>query len=169
MEQRFENTATGAADKEHSKRSLQFGPDFSQMQMYLDTITAAEGRRQQITAVYLALTGGAMAALGAISNFDPAVPAIAALLIALLWRQQIHYYQDLASAKWEVFLNLERHASLHPFADEYEILAQRRKRRLISPRRLSDIENLPPMVIAFGASLYLGYRLVIFIQALGTV
>ena len=165
MEERFEGTI---ANREQSQRALQFRPDSGQMQMYLDTITAAEGRRQQITAVYLALAGGAMAALGAIPSFDPAVPAIAALLIALLWRQQIHYYQDLASAKWEVFLKLDEHAPVHPFADENVILTQKRKRRSISPRRLSDIENLPPMIIALGAALYLGYRLVIFIQGLGT-
>lgn len=144
-------------------------PDMAQMQMYLDTITAAEGRRQQITAVYLALTGGSMAALGAISNFDPAVPAVAAFIIASLWRQQIHYYQDLASAKWEVFLELEKRAPFRPFAEEYDILKRKRQQRRISPQRLSDIENLPPVVIAVGAALYLVYRTVNFIQDQGTV
>lgn len=128
-------------------------------QAYIETISANELRRQQTTTTFLTLIAGALAALGFLSTVDSAYPVVVTLVLAILWRQKIQFFQDLASAKWTICHKLETNLPESPFTDEFAILESTRRARWMSSRKLSDIEKTLPVLLILASIAYLLFRL----------
>lgn len=135
---------------------------------YIETITAAETRRQQTTAIYLALSGGLLAAIAAGADFNPIILVSCMLILGLIWWQQIQYFQDLASAKWQTCIEIEKKLPAQAFATENKTLKDIRRKKTAIAMKLSEIEILLPKVLFFGAGAYLLYRMVVAIGGQGT-
>lgn len=90
------------------------------------------------------------------------------LILGLIWWQQIQYFQDLASAKWQTCIEIESNLPIQAFAIENKTLKGIRVEKTAVAMKLSEIEILLPKVVFFGAAIYLLYRLVIAIGGQGT-
>lgn len=129
---------------------------------YVETITASEYRRQQTTAVFLALIGAALAGIGALKALPTFIPILAALVLAVLWRQKIHYFQRLAKAKWAIVFELEDLLPVQPFKNEYAKLKETDASAPTPSRRLTDIEKMVPTIVIIFCLCFLIYEIVTF-------
>lgn len=125
-------------------------------QVMVDTITANEGRRQQVFGVFMTLVAAGLTALGSIESLDPAWMAVAGLIASVVTTASIDYFRRLATAKFAVVAELEAEMSYQPFGREYEILLRSRRWHI----SLTWLESVIPMVVAVGCLGYLLGRLV---------
>ena len=136
---------------------------------YVQSIMAIETRRQQTSAVFLTLIGGALAALGVLKSVNHILPVLATFVLAILWHQKLSYFQRLASVKWRVCLDLEEKLSHHPFTDENTIMKQNVPGHRQGKSRLSDIELRVPFFVALCSAVYLAIACFNWLRDLGMV
>lgn len=122
----------------------------------IDTITANEQRRQQVTSVNISLVVAGMAALGGIKDLDPLYVVLPALPLAAIWLFSIRYFRRLSKAKWEVVHEIESQFQHQPFSDEW-------KRVKEAPGWMSfgltHLEMSVPLAIITTSTLYLAFRI----------
>ena len=131
----------------------------------VDTITANEQRRQQVTTTYLTVFAGGMAALGALKDIDPIFLAIPAIPVSLIWYSSVRYFRRLAKAKFAVIGQMEKEFCLQPFELEWKHFKHQPKRFSWLPDTLrgrfglTQLEMLIPAILAVSATAYLFWRL----------
>jgi len=123
----------------------------------IDTITAKEARRQQVTSVNISLLVASMAALGGIGGLDPVFIAIPALPLCIIWFSSLLYFRRLAKAKWHVVSLIEQNFDIQAFSMEYKKFQEYYK---IFRLELSQIEMFIPLSIMAVSLGYLAWRLV---------
>lgn len=131
----------------------------AQFQVYMDTITAAEHRRQQMSNIFISLSAAAIASIGLVPQINMVFPALAAFALASIWLAKLRYFQDLAKAKWDTALEIEAKLPMQPFHDEYGRLKEIRRAQNRVFSRLTELERLLPRFIQIASAVYLGYWL----------
>lgn len=124
--------------------------------VYVQTITAAEQRRNQVALAYLAVISIVAGLIGIYDETDALwfVGPIGAL--ALLWFLNMLYFRSLAKAKFEVIKDLEKDWEYKPFAQEWEYLHSMPGYKRVS---LSMVETTVPLLICLAAASYVAWRL----------
>lgn len=124
-------------------------------QTYLETITALEGRRAQMSGVYASILGAIIAATG-LDKFEPRALATAGLFMSAVWLVNLSFFRTMAEVKWKTALDLEARLPIRPFSDEYKLLKQRRAQ----PGRLGigfiARERILPLIVFLLCLAYLG-------------
>lgn len=113
--------------------------------IYINTITAAENRRQQVSAIYFSLISAGIGLTGTYSmnNTRYLLPLIA--FISVIWLITIRYFRKLAQAKFKVIEKLEKDWELQPFATEWEYLKAQKKKSFLCIS-LTSLEMMPPVI-----------------------
>jgi len=123
----------------------------------IDTITAKEARRHQVTSVNISLLVASMAALGGIRGLDPVFIAIPALPLSIIWFSSLLYFRRLAKAKWHVVSLIEQNFDIQAFSMEYKKFQEYYR---IFRLELSQIEMFIPLSIMAVSLGYLAWRLI---------
>jgi hypothetical protein len=123
----------------------------------IDTITAKEARRQQVTSVNISLLVASMAALGGIRALDPIFIAVPALPLSVIWLSSLLYFRRLAKAKWHVVSLIEQELEIQAFSTEHKKFQEYYK---IFRLELSQIEMFIPLAIMAVSLGYLVWRLI---------
>jgi hypothetical protein len=123
----------------------------------VETITANEQRRQNASAIYIALVSAAIAFWGANLSIDPLVVVAPVTVGSLLWALKMFYFRSLARAKFAVIAEIEKDWELKPFEMEWRLF----KSSNMSWARpgLSLLEMLIPTLIFAAGIIYLIFRL----------
>lgn len=124
----------------------------------VDTVTANEQRRQQISSVFITLVAAGFGAVGAIEDFQLVYATVPAVFLSIIWWAQVRYLKNLASAKFHVICQIEDQFVYQPFKEEWKHL----KRDAASSRSwlrlgLSQIEMLVPIGVFFASFAHVGY------------
>lgn len=128
--------------------------------IFVQTISANESRRQQLSLGFAAMGAALATAAAAIEDINPLVLAATLLIIAFVWLRSLQYYQRLAWAKFQVIEKLEAGFHFRPFLEEWTAFHGNTKERSAkqnSRTGLSDIEMLVPRMIMLGGLLYFGW------------
>jgi len=123
----------------------------------IDTRTAKEARRHQVTSVNISLLVASMAALGGIRGLDPVFIAIPALPLSIIWFSSLLYFRRLAKAKWHVVSLIEQNFDIQAFSMEYKKFQEYYR---IFRLELSQIEMFIPLSIMAVSLGYLAWRLI---------
>lgn len=123
--------------------------------MMVDTITANEQRRQQISSVFITLLAAGFGAAGAIQGFNMVYATASALVVSLVWFAQVRFLKRLATAKFHVIGQLEEKLTYHPFAEEWRFLKRDNPKRKWLLFGLSDIEMIVPLAVFFASAVHL--------------
>ena len=126
---------------------------------FVETITAAEQRRQQASAVYLSLISAGAAALGIANDLDQIYVVIPAMVVSIIWFSSIQYFRGLAEAKFKVIEKLEATWVIKPFKQEWEEFEKLKKKNPMLRVKLTQLETIPPIIIIISSTLYITYRL----------
>lgn len=113
---------------------------------YVNTITAAETRRQRYLSLFFAYCGASLAVLG--SDIDIAPLWLVAPLAIISWVtfSKIRFLKKIAQAKFLVIEKLEKDLGISPFRDEWKHFNDSISFRL--PFGLSDLEMIVPFISA---------------------
>lgn len=131
----------------------------------VETVTANEQRRQQISAVFITLIAAGFAAVGAISDFELIYVTVPAAFISIVWWSQLRYLKRLASAKFHVIGQLENKLSYRPFEEEWRFLKKIEEEIPDGPKVLKMLRN-----IRMGLSqIEMTVPLVIFLASVGHI
>ena len=87
--------------------------------VYVDTITANESRRQQLSIFYLSIISAGVAVLGTANDVNPLLIVAPIFVVSTVWYLSIRYFRVLAQAKFKVIFELEEHFAIKPFRLEY--------------------------------------------------
>lgn len=134
--------------------------------IYVQTITANEQRRLQISIFYLSLIGAGAALLGS-TKVDPLFVIVPSFFVSLIWFLSIKYFRKLASAKFEVISQMESHFSIKPFKIERSIYKETngaRKKVKGGKKRglgLSHLDMLAPLAFLTISGLYLLSKIIL--------
>lgn len=110
----------------------------------VDTASAAESRRQNISVVSASLISGGLAFLGFDSPLGLEHLVVPLLIISSIWFVSVRFYSKLAKAKWEVIHEIENSLAYRPFTREWELFDQQNPSFKIGP---SDLEQIIPALI----------------------
>lgn len=124
----------------------------------IDTITANEQRRQQMTSVNISLLVAGAAALGGIEKLDPIYISLPALPLAMIWYLSIQYFRRLAKAKWAVVHEIEKEFEYQPFYDEWRKTKEEPNHL---PFGLTHLEMVVPAIIFSVSLIYIAHRSII--------
>jgi len=130
---------------------------------YVETITAAEARRQSVLSVYVSLLIAGLALASTVDDIDLIWLASSYLILGIVWWQSVSYYQKLAQVKFSVIKNLERKLPIAPFALEWEEF------KYVETPKLSSLEMRIPQIVVMASALYICYRSAIALKLLGLV
>lgn len=129
--------------------------------VFVQTITATESRRQQLSLGFAAMGAALATAATAFAEVEPILVSVIVLIIAYVWWRSLHHYKRLARSKFHVVALFEAHFATQPFSEEWrhfkgdaESHGPDEPKRL----RLSDIEMLVPRLMIAGSVLYLGWE-----------
>lgn len=120
------------------------------MELYrimVDTVTANEQRRQQISSVFITLLAAGFGAAGAIKDFNMIYVSAAAAAVSIVWFAQIKFLKKLATAKFHVIGQIEKQMSYRPFEEEWNFMKPQQSKKRWQKIGLSDIEMIVPMTI----------------------
>lgn len=120
--------------------------------MMVDTVTANEQRRQQISSVFITLLAAGFGAAGAIQDFNMIYASAPAAVVSLVWFAQVRFLKRLASAKFHVIGQLEEKLSYRPFEEEWRFMKRDPSARKWYNVGLSDIEMTVPIAIFVASS-----------------
>lgn len=123
--------------------------------IFVDTITAAEQRRQQISSIYYSLLIAVFAFLGSDIKISSIYLTLPLSLISLIFFAKIQYFRNLATAKFAVIETLEKDWDVKPFEIEWNEFKNTRKFKFSG--FLTGLEALTPLlvaIVAFGYSVY---------------
>ncbi len=117
--------------------------------LYVEMADRLSARRQVTNSFYLSLNSAAAALLGyVVATKDPAVlarllwlVAPAGILLALLWRFQLHSYRNLGGAKFAVIQALEDFLGVRPYRAEWDALDKGQSSKY---RPFTHLENAIP-------------------------
>jgi hypothetical protein len=115
-------------------------------QTYVDTITALESRRAQMSGVYASILGAIIAATG-LDKFDTTALSVAALFMSAVWLINLAFFRTMAEVKWKTALRIEALLPITPFSDEYVLLKQRRALRSRLHLGFIARERILPLVV----------------------
>jgi len=125
--------------------------------IFVETITAAEQRRNQVAAIYLTVISLTTALLGIYDNLEPLFVVVPVSITSLFWFLNMLYFRSLADAKFAVIGQIEADWPFKPFAVEYEELHKQPAWKRI---KLTVIETAFPACIFAAAIAYIGYRVI---------
>ena len=124
--------------------------------MMVDTVSANEQRRQQISSVFITLLAAGFGLAGAIQDFNMVYATAPAFVVSLVWFAQVRFLKRLAIAKFHVISQLEEEFSYQPFAEEWRFLkldsATKGKRLRLN---LSDLEMVVPFCVFLASAIHL--------------
>ena len=136
--------------------------------VYVQTITANEQRRLQISVFYTSLITGWLALIGIIDSLKVFYITIPIFGISIVWFLSIRYFRALAKAKFSVIKELEKHFFIQPFAierkhykgqDNSNIGTKSKKRWRIG---LAHIDMIVPLFISIISGIYLFLSLLLY-------
>ena len=128
--------------------------------IFVETITANEGRRQQAATAYLGIMAALFTAAWSIPDLPRLIPAIAVLVISITWFATVQYFLHLAQAKFAVIQEIEKEFSLPAFKLEWDYFNKHNGNGFL---RLTRIEQVVP---ALAAIICAGYILCVAIQSI---
>lgn len=116
---------------------------------FVETITAAESRRQQVSAMYISIIAAIVTVASAVTS--AASISLAGIIIALsvTWFMSIQYFRKLAKAKFEVVKRIENDLPIAPFALEWKEFKQNGK--FVG---LTHVEMVLPTISGLGGLVY---------------
>lgn len=90
--------------------------------IWVETITAAERRRQFVSAAYAALALAPITVAGVLPDVEILYIATPLYFLSLLWWGNVHSFRRLAVAKFRVLDEMEENLPLAPFRAEWRLL-----------------------------------------------
>lgn len=130
---------------------------------YVTTITAAEQRRQQASAVYLSLISAGIALLGVVKTLDPLYIIFPICIVSSIWLMTLVYFRRLSKSKFFVISILEEGWDYKPFSIEWENF-KKQKRNPLLRIGLAHLEMAVPISIIILSILYTLHYLYISIH-----
>lgn len=133
--------------------------------IYVQTITANEQRRLQVSVFYLSLVVAGTALLGVI-KLKSLFVIVPVFIISLIWFFSIKYFRSLANAKFKVISEMESHFSIRPFemerthykgADKDDEQAKVKKKLRLS---LTHLDMLVPLAVMLASGVYLLFEII---------
>lgn len=124
--------------------------------IYVETISTAEQRRQNASAVYFTLTSAAIAFWGSSPAIEPLVVVAPITVGSLLWFLKLYYFRELAKAKFKVLSEIETGWELKPFDLEWKIFKD--SKGAIPRVGLTLLEMAVPFVLFLSGILYVSFR-----------
>lgn len=130
--------------------------------VYVQTITANEQRRLQLSAFYLTLVSTGLALLGILEGMDPVFIVFPVLMISIVWFSSIKYFRQLAKAKFMVINEMENNFFLKPFGMERDNYKGKKifKSKLLKKYGLTHLDMCIPLIIGICSSIYLAYKII---------
>lgn len=129
----------------------------------VETITAAEARRQQVNTGFLALLATGFAAFGALKDVDFIYFSLPGFVVSVIWFQKIKFFKRLATAKFKVVEQLESSFSTQPFLLEWSFLHEDRK----TSTGLTDLELFVPKAIGTACAIHILLQVMEWAQKFG--
>lgn len=137
--------------------------------MMVDTVTANEQRRQQISSVFITLIAAGFAAAGAVKDFNLIYVTAPAALVSMVWWAQVRYLKKLATAKFYVIDELETKLNYRPFREEWLFLKRNSdeegEKRSWFRLGLAEMEMIVPLAIFVGCFGHIGFVLYNLLQS----
>ena len=130
--------------------------------IFVQTITAAEHRRQQTSSVYLAMIVAVVTAAGAIRDIPLWLTAVVSFTIALVWLLSICYFRRLAKAKFHVIRQLEACFPMAAFKEEETEYKKGGRKQL----GLTFLEMIVPVAILLASGTYLVTVIILVIRSM---
>lgn len=120
--------------------------------IFVETITAAEQRRQQISSIYYSILIAVSAFLGSDIKVDTAYVILPFSLISLIFFAKIKYFRNLATAKFAVINELEKNWDIRPFEMEWAEFKKSGKFKFSGV--LTQLESAVPLLVALCGFIY---------------
>lgn len=113
--------------------------------IYVQTAENISEKRLKSNSFYLALCSALVTVSVTLFEFNifgvlNLVIYFIGMLVSIVWLSNIKSYKSLNSAKYQVIHNLEKNLPIKCFYDEWEIIKQKKH------RKLSDIEGYVPII-----------------------
>lgn len=91
------------------------------LEIFMNTVTQAEMRRNQVSTFYGTVLAASIALAGAMEEPDLRFWAVGIFILCFAWHQQLKHFLTNATAKWKVVMALEETLELAPFAMEHSL------------------------------------------------
>lgn len=118
--------------------------------IFVETVTAAENRRQQVSAIYIGVIAAIVTIASAVGNAAWTILAGTIVAVSATWFMSIWYFRKLAKAKFDVIGKMESDLPIAPFAQEWKMFKQEGK--FIG---LTHMEMVFPTISGIGGLVYL--------------
>ncbi len=119
--------------------------------VFVNTITANEGRRQKISTAYIGMIAAITTATAAIPELPSIVSATVILAISITWFLTVVYFRNLAQAKFTVINEIEESLSVPAFALEWRHF---KKGSMFGWLSLTKLEMVIPALTALVSSIW---------------
>lgn len=123
-----------------------------ELKMLVDTISAAESRRQFAATAHITATAVVAAILTSLGNYSLFLPPLIMLFISVSWLSNTVSFNRLLRAKWHVAEQLQEGLGIRTFIDEKNHLSSNKGFLSTS---ISKSEYLLPALIVIGSTLNL--------------
>ena len=117
--------------------------------IFVQTITAAESRRQQVSAMYMSVIAVIGTAAATFKNSTPMLLAAIIIIFSTAWLVSICYFRRLAKAKFHVIKKIESDLVIASFKIERDHYERSGKRI-----ELTQIEMAFPIIAIVGGMTY---------------
>lgn len=121
----------------------------------VDTITAAENRRQNYSTLSFGLISAGFALFGSDIDIDKIFISVPVLAISITWLVTVRFFAKLAKAKWDVVDEIEEELNVQPFRREWELFRASKSKLDIGPAKL---EQFTPILAILTAGSYIAFR-----------
>lgn len=118
--------------------------NIEKLQIVMETITAAENRRQVATSTHVAIVAGIAVFASASSNLSHGFLSLVSMLVSISWLLNINGYAKLLKAKWTVAEKIQKDIQFEPFLEERDIWTRNSVRGSLT---ISNTEKIIPTAI----------------------
>jgi len=117
----------------------------------VETACASETKRQSISITSAGLISAGVAIFASDQEFPFIYLTAPLLIISSIWFVTVRFYQQLASAKWQVIHEIEDNLIFKPFKREWEIYNKEKGYFTFGP---STLEQIIPALIFISTLIY---------------
>lgn len=113
----------------------------------IETITAAENRRQSYSTLAFSFISVGFAIIGSEIKVDTFYISIPIFIISCVWLASARFFSKLADAKWHVITHIEKKLHYQPYNEEWKHFNSNRKCYDIGTAKLDQI--IPTFAVIF--------------------
>lgn len=126
---------------------------------YINTVSANEARRQNLSLLYVSLIAGGFALMGANETLDPLFVAIPVVGICLIWWYGVRYFRALSTAKFAVIRDLEERLPFAAFTEEWKHFKETKR------LGLTHLDMASPIFVGSMGAAYILHRIAKYAQS----